>query len=233
MKPDLPPKTWPDLLEMRKPSLSSAVMFGLGAAVFLFLAYFTGRLWFLVLFAASFTAGALELQRWLRRRRKSRLLVTRHYSDRDYQALGITPPRMKERSKSQKAIGWFVFIANLAGMIFTHTAEGAALDASSIIGAALPLLMILLDYNEARFTWGEIKGQRFRLAVYCLSLALFLYHVLDFLGLFSIQHLLPAHMPEVQFGAELFLGVMFFPLLLINICFTIRDSYRRMNEQPL
>lgn len=232
MKPGDTPKTWSDLAEVRKPSLFLVVVFGFGAAVYLFLAYDTGRLLFRVLFVAAFIACALELRRWLRRRKVRERLVTRNYTERDYQALGIAASKKEGRTRSQKVVGMMITMASYALTIYLFT-TGEELKAPGILGSSLPLMMILLDHNRTRFTWGEIKGQWFRLTVYVLSMALFLYQVLAALGLVSLQNFFQAHMHDTQLDVELFLGVAFFPLLLLNIAFTIRDTNRRMYGRPL
>lgn len=89
----------------------------------------------------------------------------------------------------QKAVGVFLFIIINVIMLYSFTTDSAEL--SAIFGAATPLIMILLDYNAVRFTWQEIKLQKFRLAVYALSLLLFLYPLLTTLGILSIQDLVP------------------------------------------
>lgn len=231
-KPDLPPATWSDLANVRKPSLAVVIIFGISAATFLYLAYFTGWLRYWVLFAVSFVVAALEGRRWLRRRQEGRRLVTRSYTDLDYQALGITPPRKKGRTRSQKVVGVCITIGLLAISVYLHTANGVE-DTSSVLGAVLPLIMIVLDYNAVRFTWREIKGQWFRLAVYGLSVLLFLYHVLAFAGVFSIPRLIPDHMDELRFYVEATLALAFAPLVLLNIGIVVRDSWRQTFGKPL
>ena len=153
----------------------------------------------------------------------------RQYSEAEYQALGMTRPQKRERSKSQRVIEAILSVAITLIMLYTLTADGAE-EAGNILGAALPLIVLLLDYNAVRFTWREVRRQKFRLTVYALSFLLFLYQLLTALGAVSIRRLLPE---QLRFEVDLFLGLAFAPLLLAMICFLIRDTWRRMCDRPL
>lgn len=97
-----------------------------------------------------------------------------------------------------------------------------------LLGAAMPFLLILLDYNTVRFTWQEIRGQTFRLSVYALSLALFLYQLLAYFEVISLP------LPEaLRFELTLLLGLAFFPLLLVMTYYIIRDTSRRASGRTL
>ena len=231
-KPDLPPTTWSDLANVRRPSLAVVIVFGISAGTFLYLAYFTGRLWYWVLFALSFVVAALEGRRWLRRRREGRRLVTGRYTDLDYEALGITPPRKKARTRSQNVVSVCAGIAICALSLYLRTGEDTA-TATAVWGACVPVLTMVIGCNEVRYTWREIRGQWFRLAVYGLSLLLFLYQALVLTGVFSIPRLIPAHMDDLRFYVEAALALAFAPLLLLNIGIVVRDSWRRTFGKPL
>lgn len=214
--------------DARKPSLSAAITFGSSAVVFLILSFTDGRLLFSFLFAVSFLMCVWEV-RGLLCEKNERGRSARQYSEAEYQALGMARPQKRERSKSQRVIGAILSIAIAIIMLYTFTADGAE-DAGNVLGAALPLIVLLLDCNAARFTWREIRRQKFRLTVYALSLLLFLYHLLTALGTVSIQNLLPV---QIRFEVDLFLGLAFAPLLLVSICFLIRDTWRRICDRPL
>lgn len=231
-KPDLPPTTWSDLANVRKPSLAVVIIFGISAATFWYLAYSTGQFWFWVLFAVWFVVAALEGRRWLRRRREGRRLVTRSYTDLDYQALGITPPRKKGRTRSQNVVSVCAGIAVCALGLYLHTSEHTEI-AAAVWGATMPVIVMVIGYNVVRYTWREIKGQWFRLAVYGLTLAQFLYQMLAIPGLISLPELVPAHWPDLRFAVEAVLSLAFVPLLLLNIGIAVRDSWRCMQEKPL
>ena len=214
--------------DARKPSLSAAITFGSSAAAFLILSFTDGRLLFSFLFAVSFLMCVWEV-RGLLREKNDCGQNARQYSEAEYQALGMTRPQKRERSKSQRVIEAILSIAITIIMLYTLTADGVE-DAGNVLGAALPLIVLLLDYNAVRFTWREVRQQKFRLTVYALSLLLFLYHLLAALGTVSIRRLLPE---QVRFEVEMLLGLAFAPLLLVMICFLIRDTWRRLCERPL
>lgn len=176
----------PDSLE---PSLSAAITFGSSSLVFLILSFITGRILFSFLFSVSLLLCIWEIRELLYRRKERGHLSAQKCSEAKHQTLGITYPRNKNSRRMQKAVGVFLFIIINVIMLYSFTTDGAEL--SAIFGAATPLIMILLDYNAVRFTRQEIKLQKFRLAVYALSLLLFLYHLLTTLGILSIQDLVP------------------------------------------
>lgn len=232
MKPAYISETWSDLLNVRKPSLAVVITFGISTAANLYLACFIGQFWFWLLFAISFVVAALELRRWLRRWWGNQTLITRNYTELDYQALGITPHQEKARTRSQKVVGICTAIVSCAMSILLHTSD-QVVAASSLFGAFLPLLMMGIGYNAVRYTWREIRAQWFRLTVYGLSALLFLYQVLAYTKVFSIPHHIPDHMPELRFYAEAALALAFAPLLLLNIGITVRDSWRQTFGKPL
>lgn len=214
--------------DARKPSLSAAITFGSSAAAFLILSFTDGRLLFSFLFAVSFLMCVWEV-RGLRRVKNERGRNARQYSEAEYRALGMTCPQKRERSKSQRLIEAILSVAITIIMLYTLTADGAE-DAGNVLGAALPLIVLLLDYNAVRFTWREVRRQKFRLTVYALSLLLFLYHLLAALGVVSIQGLVPE---QIRFEVDLLLSLAFVPLLLVMIGFLIRDTWRRMCDRTL
>ena len=214
--------------DARKPSLSAAITFGSSAAAFLILSFTDGRLLFSFLFAVSFLMCVWEVRELLREKNEQRQNA-RRYSEAECQALGMTRLQKRGRSKSQRVIGVILSIAITIIMLYTLIADGAE-DAGNVLGAALPLIVLLLDYNAVRFTWREVRRQKFRLTVYALSLLLFLYHLLAALGAVSIQRLVPE---RVRFEVDLLFGLAFVPLLLAMICFLIRDTWRRLCERTL
>ena len=209
------------------PSLSAAITFGGSAAVFLVLSFTDGRLLFSFLFAVSFLVCVWEV-RGLLCEKNERGRNARQYSEAEYQALGIARPQRREYGKSQKVIETVLSLTAGVLLLYAFTGNNAAVE--RVLGAALPLVMILLDGNAVRFTWQEIRTQTFRLFVYALSLALFLYHLLTALGIISIQSLIPE---QVRLEVNLLLNLAFAPLLLATVYFVIRDTWRRMYDKPL
>ncbi len=232
MKPAYIPETWSDLLNVRKPSLAVDITFGISAAANLYLACFTGQFWFWLLFAVCFLVFALELRQWLRHRQEGQRLVTRNYTDLDYQALGIIPSRKKERTRSQNVVSVCISIAVCVLGLYLRTSEYTEI-ATAVWGATMPVAMIVMGYNEVRYTWREIGGQWLRLTVYGLSVLLFLYQILAIPRLISLPKLVPAHMDDLRFYMEAALALAFIPLLLLNIGIVVRDSWQRMDEKPL
>lgn len=210
-----------------KPSLSAAITFGGSAAVFLVLSFTDGRLLFSFLFAVSFLVCVWEVRDLLCEKNEHGRNA-RQYSEAEYQALSIARPQKREYGKSQKVIETVLSLAAGVLMLYAFTGNNAAVE--RVLGAALPLVMILLDGNAVRFTWREIRTQTFRLFVYALSLALFLYHLLTALGIISIQSLIPE---QARLEVNLLLNLAFAPLLLATVYFAIRDTWRRMYDKPL
>ena len=215
--------------EPPKPTLFTAVILGIGTAAWLALACFTRRLLFYALFAVFFTGCIWTVRELLYRRRDRQARPLWQYTEREYQALGITPPPKDAHGRVRRVVSVLLTVATSAAMLYLYASDDAE-RVGPVLGAALPLMMILLGSNAARLTWREIRRQGFRLTVYALSLVLFAYHLLTFLGVISLQAAISANLwPHV----ELMLGVAFFPLLLAAMVLAVRDTWRRMQEQPL
>lgn len=210
-----------------KPRPSSAIIFAGNAVVFLALSLLTQRMIYSFLFAVSFLLFVYEVVAlWKQQKRERRGLHRRDYSDAEYRSLGMTRPKKDRRSAVQSAINVLLSLAIGAITLCSFTTNDPAL--SPLLGAAMPFLLILLDYNTVRFTWQEIRGQTFRLSVYALSLALFLYQLLAYFEVISIP------LPEaLRFELTLLLGLAFFPLLLVMTYYIIRDTSRRASGRTL
>lgn len=96
----------------------------------------------------------------------------------------------------------------------------------------LPLLEILSGYNQTRFTYREIRGQKFRWTIYGLSLAICSLCLLSYFNFLTITHITP-DMPIYREKIILILAVSIFLLLLLNIVISIRDINKRENGLPL
>ena len=77
----------------------------------------------------------------------------------------------------------------------------------------LPILAILFGYNQTRFTYCEIRSQKFRWIIYGLSLAVCSLCLLSYFNLLSITHITPA-MPTYRRNLILVLVVSIFLLLI-------------------
>ena len=138
----------------------------------------------------------------------------------------MTRPQKDRRSTVQRAINVLLSLAVGAITLCSFTANDPAL--SSLLGAAAPFILLLLDYNTVRFTWQEIREQTFRLSIYALSLALFLYHLLAYFEVISLP------LPEaLRLELTLLLGLAFFPLMLVMMYYIIRDTSRRASGRTL
>ena len=211
-----------------KPRPSSAIIFAGNAVVFFALSLLTQRMIYSFLFAVTFLLFVYEIVALRKQERTQRGLHRRDYSDAEYRSLGMTRPQKDRRGAVQSAINVLLSLAIGAITLCSFTTNDPAL--SPLLGAAMPLLVMLLDYNAVRFTWQEIRHQKFRLTVYALSLLLFLYHLLAALGVVSIQSLLPE---QVRFEVNFLLSLAFAPLLLVTIYFAVRDTWRHMYDRPL
>ena len=96
----------------------------------------------------------------------------------------------------------------------------------------LPILAILFGYNQTRFTYCEIRSQKFRWIIYGLSLAVCSLCLLSYFNFLSITHITPA-MPTYRRNLILVLVVSIFLLMVLNLAISIRDISKRENGLPL
>lgn len=132
---------------------------------------------------------------------------------------------------SQNSIGLVLIILATATTLLPRALD-LSYSVEMLIYSMLPLFLILWGYNKARFTWEEIQNQGFRLAVYFLSLALFLLHVLSCLGLFPITHI----EQDMTYFKYLFNRcLIYLDVFLSFAClfFALRDGHRREHGRPL
>ena len=132
---------------------------------------------------------------------------------------------------SQNSIGLVLIILATATTLLPRALD-LSYSVEMLIYSMLPLFLILWWYNKARFTWEEIQNQGFRLAVYILSLALFLLHVLSCLGLFPITHI----EQDMTYFKYLFNRcLIYLDVFLSFAClfFALRDGHRREHGRPL
>lgn len=209
-----------------KPRISSAIIFAGNAVVFLVLSLLTQRMIYSFLFAVTFLLSVYEVVALRKQKRTQRGLHRRDYSDAEYRSLGMTRPQKGRRGAVQSAINVLLSLAIGAITLCTFTTNDPTL--SPLLGAAMPFILILLDYNTVRFTWQEIREQAFRLSVYALSLGLFLYHLLAYFEVISLP-LPEALRPELT----LLLGLASFPLMLVMMYYIIRDTSRRASGRTL
>ena len=140
-----------------KPRISSAIIFAGNAVVFLVLSLLTQRMIYSFLFAVTFLLSVYEIVALWKQKRAQRGLHRRDYSDAEYRSLGMTRPQKDRRGAVQSAINVLLSLATGAITLCDFTTNDPAL--SPLLGAAMPFILILFDYNTVRFTWQEIRGQ--------------------------------------------------------------------------
>lgn len=132
---------------------------------------------------------------------------------------------------SRNAIGQILVIVAIATTLLPRALE-LSYHVDMLIYSTSTLLIILWGYNKARFTWEEIQDQGFRLAVYILSLALFLLHVLSCLGLFPITHI-EQNMTYFKYLFNQCLIYLDVFLSFSCLFYALRDGHRRETGRPL
>ena len=137
---------------------------------------------------------------------------------------------MKENHRliSRNGIGQILIIIAIATTLLPRTFD-LSYHLDMLIYSMYCPIIILWGYNKTRFTWEEIQNQGFRLAVYILSLALFLLHVLSCLGLTHIEQ-------DMTYFKYLFNRcLIYLDVFLSFAClfFALRDGYRREHGRPL
>lgn len=132
---------------------------------------------------------------------------------------------------SRNAIRQILVIVAIATTLLPRALD-LSYSVEMLIYSMLPLFLILWGYNKARFTWEEIQNQGFRLAVYILSLALFLLHVLSCLGLFPITHI-EQNMTYFKYLFNRCLIYLDVFLSFSCLFYALRDGHRRETGRPL
>ena len=132
---------------------------------------------------------------------------------------------------SRNAVGQILVIVAIATTLLPRTFD-LSYHLDMLIYSMYAPLIILWGYNKARFTWEEIQNQGFRLAVYFLSLALFLLHVLSCLGIFPITNI----EEDLTYFKYIFNQcLIYLDVFLCFAClfFALRDGHRREHGRPL
>lgn len=133
----------------------------------------------------------------------------------------------------KRFVSGLLLVSTQALMFLVLATDRTSWEQNRFIGSMLPVMLIITDLNATRFSFQEIRGQKFRLTVYGLSLLLFAVHLLSFLNVISIQSAIPPRFPGLRRGVSAVLGLSFFPLMLVNIFYLIRDTDRRGHGRPL
>lgn len=139
--------------------------------------------------------------------------------------------KSNRRVFSQKRTSLFLAVLATATTLLPRALD-LSYSVEMLIYSMLPLLLILWGYNKARFTWKEIQNQGFRLAVYILSLALVVPHLLSCLGIFPITNI----EEDLTYFKYIFNQcLIYLDVFLSFAClyFALRDGHRRENGRPL
>lgn len=111
----------------------------------------------------------------------------------------------------------------ILAIVVTREIPGKYYD---LFQASLAVLLILSDYNEMRWSFSEIKGQKFRMVSYGLSLFLFLLCLLSAVDVITLTHIEPG-MSMLKKIVNAVLAIILFVLMVINVGFVVRDVGRR------
>ena len=131
-----------------------------------------------------------------------------------------------------KKVFSFLISAALVTIFFIPKTVTLSSQELLLMYSLLPMLAILFGYNQTRFTYREIRSQKFRWIIYGLSLAVCSLCLLSYFNLLSITHITPA-MPTYRRNLILVLVVSIFLLMVLNLAISIRDISKRENGLPL
>ena len=131
-----------------------------------------------------------------------------------------------------KKVFSFLISAALVTIFFIPKTVTLSSQELLLMYSLLPMLAILFGYNQTRFTYREIRSQKFRWIIYGLSLAVCSLCLLSYFNLLSITHITPA-MPTYRRNLILVLVVSIFLLMVLNLAISIRDINKRKNGLPL
>lgn len=131
-----------------------------------------------------------------------------------------------------KKVFSFLISATLVTIFFIPKIVTLSSQELLLMYSLLPMLAILFGYNQTRFTYREIRSQKFRWIIYGLSLAVCSLCLLSYFNLLSITHITPA-MPTYRRNLILVLVVSIFLLMVLNLAISIRDINKRENGLPL
>lgn len=131
----------------------------------------------------------------------------------------------------KKFIRFLISLSLVAILLIPKIAELSS-QQSMLLYSLLPLLAILMGFNETRFTYREVRHQKFRWTIYGLSAAVFVLCLLSRLNILPVTHIAPG-MSQFQRSTVLFLAVLIVLLMLINLVISIGDINRRDKGWPL
>lgn len=126
----------------------------------------------------------------------------------------------------------FLISALLISIFFIPRCVALTSQQMMLLYSVLPLLAILFGFNATRFTYREIRHQKFRWISYGLSLAVFIICLFSYFDIFPLTYIGPG-MSQMQKSAVIVLLGMILLLMGINLIISIGDINRRDKGWPL
>lgn len=135
-----------------------------------------------------------------------------------------------------KMIFWILLSIPLSIILYRIRFTVISLQERAVLDSALTLFPILMGLNAHRYAFSEICNQYFRLIMYGISVALFLFHLtayLAHLGIIPIWHFPFYNLSPTSLTMYRVTRFATHTLLIINIGYYVRDAWRRDHGIPL
>ncbi len=126
----------------------------------------------------------------------------------------------------------FLISASLVSIFFIPRCFELSSQQTMLLYSLMPILAILTGYNATRFTYREVRHQKFRWISYGLSLAVFIVCLLSYFDILPVTYIGP-DMSQVQRVAVVVLLGLNLLLMVINLIISIGDINRRDKGWPL
>lgn len=126
----------------------------------------------------------------------------------------------------QKLLNFLLFMYLGAIFVLFRSGLDMSLHLRMFLFSSLPLLAMLNGLYKAKLPFREIRKRRFRLAVYGVTIALFLVCGLSWAGILSITRM-EGGFTGFKRGVNLGIAYTLFGVLVVNLGLAIRDGNRR------
>lgn len=137
-----------------------------------------------------------------------------------------------ERGICMKKLFNFLISASLVSIFFIPHYFALSSQQTMLLYSVLPILAILAGFNATRFTYREVRHQKFRWISYGLSLVVFIICLLSYFDILPVKYIGPG-MSQIQKGAVIVLLGLILLLMVINLIISIGDINRRDKGWPL